>query len=236
MRPTFPLLLAALLMTASASRAQDAPASADFDYYLLSLSLAPGFCALSPRNAAKDECRSLTATDVRTTPLTIHGLWPNRARVSTNRQPHDCDGPPLDRLSEPVQSALRRYMPAGPGLERYEWSKHGTCSGLPPDTYFADEVRLAQHANETLGQVLSARIGQTVGVADLIAAAAARDPALGPAIVVDCQQPRGGGPAVIAEIRITLAKDLTPIPAASVGLGQNSGCPRGAGLVADVPG
>ena len=86
-----------------------------FDYYLLSLSIAPSFCALSAGNAARDECRSVT-----------------RSAFRENRQPHDCDGPPLERLPAALQAELARYMPAGPGLARYEWRKHGTCSGLPP--------------------------------------------------------------------------------------------------------
>ncbi len=240
--PTSRVLLAALaaafaLATSSAEarRAEfgrsDADAAGRFDYYLLSLSVAPSFCALSPANAAKRECRTLTADDVRQTPLTIHGLWPNRARVSTNRQPQDCDGPPFE-LSPAVQSELRRYMPAGPGLARYEWRKHGTCSGMSADSYFSAETRLARAANEAIGP--SVRPGGMLRIDELLRSVGANDPALAAAIVVDCRYPRGGGEALVEEIRITLSKDLRPIPAASVGLGQNSGCPNGAGRVPEV--
>ena len=132
-----------------------------------------------------------------------------------------------------MQADLRRYMPAGPGLERYEWQKHGTCSGMTPDQYFGAETALARAANETIGGALL-RQGDTVSVADLLQDVRARDPALAAAIVVDCQTPRGGGAALVQEIRITLGKDLHPIPAASVGMGQNSGCPGGAGRVPSV--
>lgn len=208
----------------------------DFDYYLLSLSIAPSFCALSPANKAKDECQALTETDFQNTPLTVHGLWPNRAHVSVNRQPHDCPGPPLDPLPEPAQADLARYMPGGPGLERYEWRKHGTCSGLASTEYFAAVVRLARHANDTIGAAMRERgmLGHTLRIADLLAAVAAREPALAQAIVVDCRFPRGGGQALVDEIRIVLSKDLVPIPAGNVGFGQNSGCPRGAGFVPDA--
>jgi ribonuclease T2 len=240
--PTSRVLLAALaaafaLATSSAEarRAEfgrsDADAAGRFDYYLLSLSVAPSFCALSPANAAKRECRTLTADDVRQTPLTIHGLWPNRARVSTNRQPQDCDGPPFE-LSTGVQAELRRYMPAGPGLARYEWRKHGTCSGMSADSYFSAETRLARAANEAIGP--SVRPGGTLRIDELLRSVGANDPALAAAIVVDCRYPRGGGEALVEEIRMTLSKDLRPIPAASVGLGQNSGCPNGAGRVPEV--
>jgi hypothetical protein len=74
----------------------------------------------------------------------------------------------------------------------------------------------------------------SVAIADLLAAVEAADPALAPAIVVDCQQPRGGGETLISEIRVVLSKDFQPMPASSVGLGQNSGCASGRGLVPDV--
>jgi ribonuclease T2 len=238
--PTFRVLLAALAAASvlattpvQARRAEfgrsDAGVAGNFDYYLLSLSVAPSFCALSPGNAAKRECRTLTADAFRQTPLTIHGLWPNRARVSVNRQPQDCDGPPLE-LSPGVQSELRQLMPGGPGLARYEWRKHGTCSGLSADSYFGTAAKLARAANEAIGPSMQAG-GGALRIDELLRTVGAANPALAAAIVVDCRYPRGGGEALVEEIRITLSKDLRPIPAASVGLGQNSGCPNGAGRI-----
>lgn len=231
------LLLAGLGGPAEARRRFDPDQASpsqpgDFGYYLFSLSLAPSFCALSPGNAAKDECRTLTAGAFEQTPLTIHGLWPNRARVSTNRQPHDCTGPEF-AVSDATRAELQRYMPAGPGLARYEWRKHGACSGLAPDAYFAAEAQLARLANDSIGQSLRSQ-GGAVRIDALLRAAATANPALAAAIVVDCRFPRGGGDALVEEIRITLSKDLQPIPAASVGLGQNSGCPGGVGHVPDA--
>ena len=46
------------------------------------------------------------------------------------------------RLPEATQADLRRFMPGGPGLARYEWRKHGACSGLSPESYFAAVARL----------------------------------------------------------------------------------------------
>ncbi len=230
-----PSALAALLFAIAPAWAQSsrpARGDADFDYFLLSLSVAPSFCATSSRNAATSECRDLTEAEFQQTPLTIHGLWPNRARVSTNRQPRDCNGPPF-ALSGAVAAQLRRLMPGGPGLARYEWRKHGTCSGLDPDRYFAAEAMLAQSANETIGAAMLQQ-GASVRIAELLQTVAASDPALAAAIVVDCRFSRGGGDALVQEIRVTLGKDLRPIPAASVGLGQNSGCPAGAGHIPAV--
>jgi ribonuclease T2 len=236
--------LAALLLAAVPSHARQRYPAAEpggFDYYLLSLSIAPSFCALSPANQAKQECQSLTEAEFQQTPLTVHGLWPNRTGVSVNRQPQDCDAAPLGGLPEATQADLQRYMPGGPGLQRYEWRKHGACSGLSPESYFAALASLARKANDTIGVAMREQgmpgrgiSGQRLQIADLVTAVAARDAALAPAIVVDCRQPRGGGEALVDEIRVVLSKDLQPVPAESVGLGQNSGCPRGAGLVPDV--
>ncbi len=207
-----------------------------FDYYLLSLSIAPSFCALSPANQVKAECRMLSDADYRRTPLTVHGLWPNRAHVSVNRQPQHCPGPELTTLPPDLQAQLQRLMPGGPGLARHEWERHGTCSGLSPEAYFATLVRLAQSADGTVGAVLrdDGLLGRTVRITDLLARVAARDPALAQAIVVSCRFARGSGGdgrALIEEIRVPLSKDLAPILAGSVGMGQNSGCPQGAGFL-----
>ena len=137
-----------------------------------------------------------------------------------------------------MQAELRRYMPAGPGLERYEWRKHGTCSGLPSEDYFATMARLGQQANETIGAAMQSghMLGQTLRISDLLGAVAAKDPALASAIVVSCRSARGGGAALVDEIRVTLSKDFRPVAASSVGMGQNSGCPGGTGRVPGVAG
>jgi ribonuclease T2 len=229
----------ALLAAATPGEARHRTSAAQagsFDFYLLSLSVAPAFCALSPANQAKQECQDLSDQAFEQTPLTVHGLWPNRAGVSVNRQPHDCGGPPLGTLPDGLQGDLGRYMPGGPGLEAHEWRKHGTCSGLSPEAYFTTVVNLARHANETIGAVMQDRgmLGQRMRISDLLSGVAAKDPALAQAIVVDCAHPRGGGAALVEEIRVVLSKDLQPEPVASVGMGHNAGCPGGAGLVPKV--
>ncbi|PPQ28750.1 ribonuclease T2 family protein [Rhodopila globiformis] len=233
------LATVALLAAAMPAQARHRTAAAQagrFDYYLLSLSVAPAFCALSPANQAKQECQDLTEPAFEQTPLTVHGLWPNRVGVSVNRQPHDCGGPPLGALPDALLADLGHYMPGGPGLAAHEWRKHGTCSGLSPEVYFTAAVTLARHANETIGAVMRDRgmLGQRLRIDDLLPAVAARDPALAQAIVVDCAFPRGGGTALVAEIRVVLSKDLQPEPVADAGMGHNSGCPGGAGLVPAV--
>ncbi len=88
-------VLAALAMLPLATQAQPRHGGPNnFDYYLFVLSIAPSFCAISTANQAKPDCQALNQASFEQMPLTVHGLWPNRARVSVNRQPHDCAGSP----------------------------------------------------------------------------------------------------------------------------------------------
>jgi ribonuclease T2 len=229
-------LIVAMIGSADARHHRSSAQTSGFDFYLLSLSLAPSFCSLSPRNQAKDECQQLTETAFEKTPLTIHGLWPNRARVSVNQQPFRCSDAPIGTLSPGLQADLAIYMPGGADLRGHEWEKHGTCSGLSPEDYFGKAVALAKHANDVIGGVMRDKgvLGGSLNIRDLLAAVATKDPALAPAIVVDCAMPRGGGASVVVEIRVLYSKDFAPISARSVGMGQNSGCPGGQGGVPGV--
>lgn len=231
--PILAALAATLLALNPATQAFAVRAApGDFDYYLLSLSVAPSFCALTPSPASKPDCEALTRDSFQQTPLTIHGLWPNRARVSVNRQPSECSREPF-AVSRSVKANLRRYMPGGTGLLKHEWYRHGTCSGMSPDAYFEAAITLAKQANDLIGPYVNQ--GELLRIGSLLKDVAVKDPAIAAAIVVDCRQHRGGGDFLVDEIRLTLSKDLKPIPAASVGLGQNSGCPRGTGRVPAIP-
>jgi ribonuclease T2 len=228
-------IVSAIAAQPDAATEQEPPGK--FDFYLMSFTIAPSFCALSARYADKQECRAATDAAYRATPLTVHGLWPNRERVSVNLQPQYCAGPQFGRLPPALREKLAHFMPGvADGLDRYEWRRHGACSGLTPEAYFATVVRLAEQADATIGAVLrnGGMLGQEIKVDDLLAAVAAKDPAVAAAMVVSCRFPReDGGPsrAYVQEIRVVLSKDFTPEPAAQVGFGQNSGCPGKAGFL-----
>ncbi len=96
----------------------------DFDFYVLSLSWSPGFCATGGDEKARDQCRS--GSDVG---FTVHGLWPQY----DHGFPSDCRG-----QTSPPREALAQTDGVYPDarLARYEWRRHGTCSGLSPSGYF----------------------------------------------------------------------------------------------------
>jgi ribonuclease T2 len=239
-----------LLWSGTEVHAKGRDRGGDFDFYLLALSIAPSFCVLGGSTGGSQECSHPSDADYRETPLTVHGLWPNRKGKSVNAQPRDCSAEPLSGLPADLRQRLRRYMPgAADGLDRHEWVRHGACSGLSSAAYFANVVSLAERANAVIGAAMREMgfFGQQVRIDDLLAAVAGTDPALAQAIVVDCKfarkQPgaRETRTAYIDEIRIALSKDLSTdpehdgwpglLPVTALGFRSNSGCPGGKGFL-----
>ena len=99
-----------------------------FDYYVLSLSWSPQYCA-----DAGDRDRRQCATGRRYA-FVLHGLWPQYERGF----PRACA--PAGTLPRGLVDGLLDVMPS-PSLVRHEWDTHGTCSGLAADAYFATARR-----------------------------------------------------------------------------------------------
>ena len=98
-----------------------------FDYYLLTLSWAPEFCATEAGRGSSSECGPSHHFG-----FVVHGLWPENEDGS---YPQHCGtAPPVS------QDIVRQMMPIMPAsyLIQHEWSTHGTCSGLDAQTYFGD--------------------------------------------------------------------------------------------------
>jgi ribonuclease T2 len=121
---------------ASPPPANSAPASGGaiapgaFDFYLLTLSWSPGFCDTGGESKSPDQCSVGSGLG-----FVVHGLWPQY----THGYPQDCD-----ENSRPVSQtalALTRGVFPSEGLARYEWRKHGTCTGLSPEAFFASVKR-----------------------------------------------------------------------------------------------
>lgn len=89
-----------------------------FDYYLLALSWSPEFCHSHAENA---QCSKHLG-------FIVHGLWPE---YTSGRGPQYCSTTP--GLKNPEQ--MLDIMP-DLHLIAHEWTTHGTCSGLDPETYF----------------------------------------------------------------------------------------------------
>ncbi len=119
-----------LLNCASTAKSHRKPAdntAGSFDYYLLTLSWAPEFCASHSGHASSSECDPTHHFG-----FVVHGLWPENQDGS---YPQHCNA------AQPVsQNIVRQMLPIMPdsGLIQHEWSTHGTCSGLDSQTYFGD--------------------------------------------------------------------------------------------------
>lgn len=113
-------LLAALAVPASAG--SDTPG--EFDYWVLALSWSPQYCDSRPGDR---QC--VYAHD-----FVVHGLWPQYERGF----PDFCE----HRGTVP-EATVERMLPLMPSEEliRYQWRKHGSCSGLPLEEYFMQVER-----------------------------------------------------------------------------------------------
>lgn len=97
-----------------------------FDFYVLSLSWSPSYCEAEGADANRQQC-----APGRPYAFVVHGLWP---QYETG-YPESC---PTDEpsVADTTLRSLYDLMPSA-GLIRHQWRKHGTCSGLSQDDYFA---------------------------------------------------------------------------------------------------
>ncbi len=114
-----------LLLWATALRAEGETAG-DFDYWVLSLSWSPTWCALE--GGARGAAQCDPAADHG---WTLHGLWPQYHRGWPSHCPTSMQPP-----SRAATRAMADIMGSA-GLAWYQWKKHGSCSGLSAEDYFA---------------------------------------------------------------------------------------------------
>ena len=166
------LLLAAVCLSAQPRRT----APGKFDFYVLSLSWSPDYCA-SPAGARdRFQCAG-----PRKYGFVVHGLWPQFERG----WPQDCANEAL-RVPAPLKRDVLEIMPSE-RLMNHEWRKHGTCSGLTPTQYF--ESILATWANVRIPPELKSVTADHVEFSpvDLERKFAAANPGLDTGMVsVDC--------------------------------------------------
>lgn len=111
------------------------PAGSGFDYYVLALSWSPSYCAAEGERANRQQCDS-----GRPYGFVVHGLWPQYEQGF----PQDCDTPQPRNVPYAQARQLSDIMPST-GLVTYQWRKHGSCSGLSQQDYFAVMRQAAQH-------------------------------------------------------------------------------------------
>src|SRR5262245_38022754 len=127
---TFKLAIALVLLALAGAGAAVAQRGEPgvFDYYVLSLSWSPTYCADSGDRRSDPQCE---ARRERPYAFVLHGLWPQYERG----WPQECRSADGSWVPGPVADRMLDIMPSK-RLIFYEYRKHGTCSGLSVDAYF----------------------------------------------------------------------------------------------------
>ncbi|MEJ2227456.1 MAG: ribonuclease T [Alphaproteobacteria bacterium] len=121
------LMIAVLFVFGGVGASHAKDQAGKFDYYALALSWSPSYCA-----SAKHAKDSLQCNNARPFAFVVHGLWPQYERG----WPQNCRLRKRPWVPETLIDKMLDIMPSRK-LVIHEYKKHGTCSGLSPDAYFA---------------------------------------------------------------------------------------------------
>ena len=180
----------ALLFAAATAHAEGERAG-DFDYYVLSLSWSPSWCATEGAGRGAAQCDPFGDAN-----FVLHGLWPQYE----HGYPSYCrttERDPTRRQSEAMEDVM-----GSDGAAWYQWKKHGRCSGLSAAEYFAT-ARIA-FARITIPEVFK-RLNRDVKLPATVVEQAfleANPGMMREEITITCADGR------IQEARICLTKDM----------------------------
>ncbi|MGB0960804.1 MAG: ribonuclease T2 family protein [Halocynthiibacter sp.] len=192
MRAVFALILT-LTAGVTAPVFADGERAGDFDYYVMSLSWSPTWCTLEGDARGARQC-----ADDKDYGFILHGLWPQY----DEGWPSYCRTPHRDP-SRSDTNAMTDIMGTG-GLAWHQWKKHGRCSGLSSDAYFA----LSRDAFAKINRpAVFRKLDKTYALpARVIEAAFLKDNPefTKDMITITCRDHH------IQEVRVCLTKDLEP--------------------------
>jgi ribonuclease T2 len=162
-----------------------------FDFYLLTLSWSPGFCDTGGESKSPDQCGVGSGLG-----FVVHGLWPQYV----HGYPQDCDA--NARAVSQTALAMTRGVFPDEGLARYEWRKHGTCTGLSPEAFFAS-VKRARDSIAIPDAFKTARAEQAFSPIEIARAFIAANSGLRlSAMAIGCAR------GELEDVRLCLSKDL----------------------------
>ena len=121
------LAAVAVLCLRQPAAARDGHRAGVFDYYVLALSWSPTYCETVGRQRKDAQCDGR-----RPYAFVLHGLWPQYRKG----WPEHCRTAQKPWVPKALISAMLDIMPS-PQLVIHEYKKHGTCSGLTPEAYYA---------------------------------------------------------------------------------------------------
>ncbi len=163
-----------------------------FDFYLLTLSWSPEFCAT---HVGSPECPAHPG-------FVVHGLWPQN---NDGTYPEDCSSAP-----GPANPGQYTNLLPTASLVEHEWSTHGTCSGLAPDAYFG-EIGTAFHALHIPADFSGAHQPASLTPSAIISDFTSANPGLPPgSVAISC------GKNYLTAVEVCLSKTLQPEACQSV--------------------
>ena len=166
-----------------------------FDYYVLSLSWSPTWCALEGDARQSPQCDAEADFG-----WVMHGLWPQYHRGWPSYCPTAQSNP-----SRAMTRDMADIMGTS-GLAWHQWNKHGVCSGLSASDYFA-------LSRDAYGTVTRPAVFRQLDKAITLPASVVEEAFLEvnpqlerDMITITCKQGR------IQEARICLSRSLDPVP------------------------
>ena len=170
-----------------------APKAGQFDYYVLSLSWSPSYCAGEAGQNDRQQC-----APGRRIAFVVHGLWPQY----TKGWPEFCDTSE-DWIPQKLIDDVMDVMPSK-RLIIHEWKKHGSCSGLSQKTYFKTVEQLFK-ALRIPARYLSPQAPVTVSPEQLVTDFVKTNIAL-TADMLSVQCGNAKGQARLSELRVCVNK------------------------------
>src|SRR6056297_1307019 len=187
-------LLIILVLLAGMARAQG-ERPGEFDYYVLALSWSPTWCALEGDDRDSPQCDASKDHG-----WILHGLWPQYHRG----WPSHCktaQRPPSRQMTHEMADIMGTS-----GLAWYQWKKHGSCTGLSAQDYYA----LSRQAYQSVKRPeVFRKLDKPVKLPAKVVEDAflKANPKIEPdMLTITCRAGR------IQEARLCLSKGLTPVP------------------------
>ncbi len=243
-----PAVLQAAIQAPSPTTPVSALAAGDF---VLAATWHPAFCEIQ---AKKPECAP-TPKPANSGPgwaqqrspaqgqgFALHGLWPQpreRAfcQVPAGERAHAEEGrwsrlPALD-LSADTRQRLSVLMPGvASHLDRYQWSKHGSCQAAPPEDYFRAALDALEQLNASaVTGLFATHVGERLEIGDIRAAFdRAFGPGTGKRVGLSCRED------LIVELRLSLRGQPGAAPLGELMRAAPAQAPGCEGGYVDAPG
>lgn len=177
--------------------------------FVLAASWQPAFCE---GRRTLPECAAQTAHSADASRFSLHGLWKVRQsycgvadEVKMLDKAREWARLPPVRLEPVLAAKLSELMPgAQSSLDRHEWIKHGSCSGLDQTGYFGLSLRLLEELNRSaVGTLFASNIGKTLDEARIKTAFdEAFGPGAGDRVKMSCR--KDGKRRIISELTLGL--------------------------------